>query len=193
MRTDPIDQDSLPDVQGGEHRPTGDLVWLDDERLDHKREADGDRCDQDQLETGPDARVPGFRHSWSSVSPAAPEESAPSASGSGSASASGSAQVVQLRPPHVAAGGHLDALDLRRVQWEGSLHSDAERLLAHGERLTHAVALALEDDPLEDLGAPPRSLHDLEVHADAIAGVEYRRPAQLRVLQAVDHGAHLEY
>src|SRR5688572_16650959 len=40
------------------------------------------------------------------------------------------AQVVELRAPHVAAGGDLDPLDLRRVHRERTLHADAEGLLA---------------------------------------------------------------
>src|SRR4051795_13671403 len=51
------------------------------------------------------------------------------------------AQVVELGPPDVAAGGDLDALDLRRVQRERALHAHAEGLLAHREGLAHALAL----------------------------------------------------
>src|SRR3954454_3532606 len=104
--------------------------------------------------------------------------------------ADAAAQVVELGAPHVAAGGHLDLLDLRRVHRERPLHADAERLLADREGLTHAVALALDDDALEDLGAPARPLDHLEVDADAVAGGELRDAAQLRALEAVDHGAH---
>ena len=63
------------------------------------------------------------------------------------------AQVVELGATDVAAGGDLDLLDLRRVHGERALDADAERLLADGERLAGAVALALDDDALEDLGA----------------------------------------
>ena len=52
------------------------------------------------------------------------------------------------------------------------------------------MALALDDDALEDLGAPARPLDDLEVDADAVAGGELRDAAQLRALEAFDHGAH---
>src|SRR5215212_3928731 len=60
--------------------------------------------------------------------------------------ADATAQVVELGPAHVAAGGDLDALDLRRVQRERALHADAEGLLAHGEGLADALALALDHD-----------------------------------------------
>src|SRR3954465_6610347 len=100
------------------------------------------------------------------------------------------AQAAELGPPHVAAGGDLDALDLRRVQRERALNADAEGLLADGEGLAHAVALALDDHALEDLGAPARPLDDLEVHADAIARLEVGHAAQLRTLEAVDDAAH---
>ena len=79
------------------------------------------------------------------------------------------AQVVELGAPHVAARGDLDSLDLRRVQRERSLDADAEGLLAHGERLARAVALALDRDALEDLGAPAGALDHEEVHAQAVA------------------------
>src|SRR5690625_2382757 len=42
-------------------------------------------------------------------------------------------QVVQLRPTYVAAAGHLDLLDDRRVQRERTLHADTEAHLAHRE------------------------------------------------------------
>src|SRR3954454_23023841 len=102
------------------------------------------------------------------------------------------AEVVELGPPHVTTGGHLDALDLRRVQRERALHADAEGLLAHGEGLAHALALALDHDALEDLGAPPGAFDDLEVHAHAVARLETGHTAQLRALEAVDDGAHGE-
>jgi hypothetical protein len=96
------------------------------------------------------------------------------------------AQVVELRAAHVAAGGDLDALDLRRVHGERALHADAERLLADGERLARAVALALDDDALEDLGPAAGALDDLEVHADAIARLEAGDAAQLRAFELFD-------
>ena len=82
------------------------------------------------------------------------------------------AQVVELRPADVAAGGDLELLDLGRVQRERPLDPDAERLLADGEGLARAAALALDHDALEDLGAAAVALDDLEVHAHAVAGGE---------------------
>src|SRR4051794_39229320 len=106
--------------------------------------------------------------------------------------ADATAQVVELGPAHVAAGGDLDALDLRRVQRERALHADAEGLLSHGERLADALALALDDDTLEDLGAAARALDDLEVDLEAVARLEAGDAAQLRSLEGVDDGAHGE-
>ena len=101
------------------------------------------------------------------------------------------AQVVELGPAHVAAGGDLEFLDLRRVQRERPLDADAEGLLADGEGLTRARALALEDDSLEDLGAAAVALDHLEVDAHAIARVEGGKALpQLAPLDAVDHAAH---
>ena len=106
--------------------------------------------------------------------------------------ADAAAQVVELGPAHVTAGGDLDALDLRRVHGERALHADAEGLLADREGLAHPLALALDDDALEDLGAAARALDDLEVDADAVAGLEGGDAAELRALEAVDDGAHSE-
>jgi hypothetical protein len=70
------------------------------------------------------------------------------------------------------------------VEREGSLDADAERLLADGERLAHACALALDDDALEDLDATALAFDDLEVHAHGIAGFELRQVgSQLSLLE----------
>ena len=102
------------------------------------------------------------------------------------------AQVVQLRAAHVAAGGHLDPLDLRRVQRERPLDPDAERLLADGEGLACAAALALQDDALEHLRAAPGALHHLEVHTHPVARLEGGHTAQLSALEAFDDSGHGE-
>src|SRR4051812_830821 len=104
--------------------------------------------------------------------------------------ADAAAQVVELGPADVAAGGHLDLLDLRRVHREGALDADAEALLAHGEGLADPVALALDDDALEDLRTATRALDDLEMHAHAVAGLEPRDPPKLRAFEAFDDAAH---
>src|SRR4029077_642056 len=100
------------------------------------------------------------------------------------------ARVVELRAPYLAAGGHLDLLDLRRMQRERALDADAERLLADREGLAHAVALALDHDALEHLRAATRALDHLEVDPHAVARVERREAAQLRALEALDDRAH---
>ena len=51
-------------------------------------------------------------------------------------------QVVELGSAHVAPGDDLQPLDLRRVDREGPLDSDPERLLADRERLPRAGARA---------------------------------------------------
>jgi len=102
------------------------------------------------------------------------------------------AQVVELRPAHVATRRDLEFLDLRRVQRERPLDADAEGLLAHGEGLAHARPLALEDNALEDLGPLASSLDDLEVDANTVTGLEVGQPLpKLGALDAVDYGAHL--
>ena len=73
---------------------------------------------------------------------------------------------------------------------EHALDADAEGLLAHRERLARAVALALDDDALEDLHAPARALDHLEVHLHAVARREVGNAAQLRALDGFDDAAH---
>src|SRR4029079_6930290 len=97
---------------------------------------------------------------------------------------------VELRAVDVADHRDLELLDLRRVQRERPLHADAEGLLADGERLARARALALDDDALEHLDALAAALDHLEVHAHGVARLELRHVAQLRLLDALDDGAH---
>jgi hypothetical protein len=115
---------------------------------------------------------------------------APAPFGHPSALADLPAQVVELRPPHIAAGGHLELLDFRRVQRERPLDADAEGLLAHGERLARATALALDHDALEDLGAAAVPLDHLEVDAHAVARGEPRPLLQRSLLEVFDDCAH---
>ena len=107
------------------------------------------------------------------------------------AAADAAAQVVELRAPDVAAAGDLDPLDLRRVDRERPLDADAERLLADGERLADAGALALEHRALEHLRTAAGALDDLEVDLDAVPRVEVGDAfAQLLALEILDDLAH---
>jgi hypothetical protein len=65
------------------------------------------------------------------------------------------------------------------MQRERALDADAEGLLADGERLPCSVALALDDDTLEQLSAPARTFDHLEVDAQAVTGVKRRHAAEL--------------
>src|SRR5581483_11673655 len=100
------------------------------------------------------------------------------------------AQVVQLRAVHVADRLHLDPVDLRRVQREGALDADPERVLADGERLARPGALPLDHDPLEHLDARAGAFDDAEVHAHGVARLEPRDLAQLAALDVLDGRAH---
>ena len=71
-----------------------------------------------------------------------------------------------------------------------ALHADAKGLLAHGEGLADAMALALDDHALEHLGPAALALDDLEVDADAITRLELGHAAQLRALKGFDDAAH---
>src|SRR5262249_46010427 len=99
-------------------------------------------------------------------------------------------QVIELRPAHVAASGHLEPLDLRRVQREGSLDPHPEGLLTDREGLASPAALALDHDALEHLSSPAVALDDLEVHPNAVAGAELRPLLQGSLLEVVDDCAH---
>ena len=57
-----------------------------------------------------------------------------------------------------------------------ALDPDAERLLADGERLAGARALAPDHDPLEDLDAAALALDHLEVDANRVPRLELRGP-----------------
>ena len=57
------------------------------------------------------------------------------------------AQVVELRPAHIAASGHLQLLDLRRVERKGPFDPDAEGLLADGEGLAEPLPWRLGTMP----------------------------------------------
>src|SRR5438270_4178220 len=104
--------------------------------------------------------------------------------------ADAAAQVIELGPVDVADGGHVDLLDLWRVQREWPLHADTEGLLADGERLANARALTLDDDALEHLDAAALALDHLEVHAHRVARLEAGHFAQLGALDRVDDVAH---
>src|SRR6478735_4822828 len=78
------------------------------------------------------------------------------------------AQVVQLRAADVATGDDLDVVDHRAVHREGALHAHLEADLADREGLAHAVALAADDDALEDLDTGAGALRDVDVHLDVV-------------------------
>src|SRR3954452_24764711 len=107
--------------------------------------------------------------------------------------ADASTEVVELRAVHVADRHALDLVDLRRVHRERPLYADAERLLAHGEHLPHARALALDHDALEDLDATPFALDHLEVDTHGVPRLELRDSvAQLRAFEFLDDLAHVK-
>jgi hypothetical protein len=79
------------------------------------------------------------------------------------------------------------------VERERPLDADAERLLAHGERLPDAGALPLDDDALEDLDAAALSLDHLEVHAHGVPCLELGQVCpQLALFEKLDGIRHGE-
>ena len=73
---------------------------------------------------------------------------------------------------------------------ERPLDADTERVLADREGLTRAGALALDDDPLEDLDPLAVPLDDPEMDAHGVARLEPRHFAQLPALEFLDDRAH---
>ncbi|MBG9885273.1 hypothetical protein ABE10_01455, partial [Bacillus toyonensis] len=63
-------------------------------------------------------------------------------------------------------------VDHGAVHREGSLHAHLEADLADGEGLADTVALAADDDALEDLDARTSALGDVHVHLDGVTGEE---------------------
>src|SRR5690606_870344 len=84
------------------------------------------------------------------------------------------AQVVELGAADVTARHDLDVVDDGRVHREGTLHADLEAHLANRERLAHTLALAADDDALEDLDTRAVALDDVDVHLDGVTGAELR-------------------
>jgi hypothetical protein len=77
------------------------------------------------------------------------------------------------------------------VKRERALDTDAERLLADGERLADARALPLDHDALEDLDPAALTLDHLEVHTHGVARLEPGAAfAQLAPLEELDRLAH---
>ena len=78
-----------------------------------------------------------------------------------------------------------------RVQRERALDADAEADLADGEGFAHAIALAADDDTLEDLDARAGALDDLDVDLDGVAGTEGGDiAAHRRLVELVNELAH---
>src|SRR6478672_4063322 len=82
------------------------------------------------------------------------------------------AEVVELRPAHVAACNDLDLGDDRRVLREGALDTDAEAHLADREGLADSAALDPDHHALEHLHAFASALDDAHVHLEGVAGPE---------------------
>src|SRR6476659_156443 len=80
--------------------------------------------------------------------------------------------VVKLGAAHVTLGDELDLVDDRGVHREGTLHADAEGDLADGEGFADAVALAAQDEALEDLDAGVLAFDDVHVNLEGVTRAE---------------------
>lgn len=83
-------------------------------------------------------------------------------------------QVVELGPTNVSTGVHLDLLDDRRVNREGTLHADAIGELANGEGLLYPTALTTNHNTLEHLDALLVALNHANVNLEGVPRGEVR-------------------
>ena len=82
------------------------------------------------------------------------------------------AQVVELRTTDVTARDELDVVDDRRVDGELTLDSDLERDLADVERLANPVAVASDNDTLENLDSAAVTFNDVYVNLYRVTDAE---------------------
>src|SRR3546814_4111964 len=75
------------------------------------------------------------------------------------------AQIVKFRPAHHATANDIDALDVRRVEREHTLHTLAEGNLAHGEAGTETLVRTRDAHACVVLDTGAFAFHDH--HADA--------------------------
>jgi hypothetical protein len=73
------------------------------------------------------------------------------------------------------------------MDWEGSLHANAERLLADGERFARAAALAGDHNAFEDLRTTTFALDHLKMNFDPVAWGEVGHAAQLCAFKIIDY------
>src|SRR5215510_558459 len=105
--------------------------------------------------------------------------------------AAASAQVIELRPAHVAAADELDRDQARRMQREHALHAFAVADLAHGEGGVDAGVLARDDDAFEGLHALAVAFDHLHVDLHGVArreveGLAARVLVDLRLLELLE-------
>ena len=83
-------------------------------------------------------------------------------------------QEVQLRSAHTAFADHRNALHIRGMDGEHSLHTDAIGDAADGERLRDTAALASNHGALKNLDSFTLALADVHVNSNGVANVELR-------------------
>src|SRR5690606_19714999 len=103
-----------------------------------------------------------------------------------------SAQVVQLRPPHLTVPQHLDLVDAWAVDRERALDTDAVgRDPAHREVLVDAAAPSPDDDALERLNALAVTFDDLDVDPHRVTRPKVRDVIpQVLLLDTPDYVHH---
>src|SRR5262245_10710814 len=81
-------------------------------------------------------------------------------------------QIVELRAPHAAPPHDVHPLDARRVQGERALHTHPVGDAAHREGRLGSLSPPPDHHAFEDLGPLLLALHDFDVHADRVPGIE---------------------
>src|SRR3546814_763418 len=82
------------------------------------------------------------------------------------------AQIVKFRPAHHATANDIDALDVRRVEREHTLHTLAEGNLAHGEAGTETLVRTRDAHAFVVLDTGAFAFHDPHADAQRVAGAE---------------------
>src|SRR6185437_2247218 len=84
------------------------------------------------------------------------------------------AEVSQLRAANRTLAFHFNLVHTRRMHRENALHALAVADAAHGERLVQPAPALADHHARENLDAFLVAFHDLRVHANTIAHVEFR-------------------
>lgn len=81
-------------------------------------------------------------------------------------------EEVQLCSSGICSADNLDLRDLRRVEWEDTLHALVCNDAADGDRFAHAATLTRDKHALEYLDTLLIAFDDAAVHVDRVTDIE---------------------